>query len=312
MTNLIITSGNSRNYNQIENFISSLRKNANYDGLIAVCDNEISGEWDKPGTWLREGSFTQEQTGTIKSWGAQIFTLQDLISNNEVDEHIIESIKSPTQRYPYKFIYNCLISKHYLNKVDAVLYFDSDVYFQKNIDPIFDVIALEKINVVKEFNKIKDNYYLNNWIKYSNFDKLSSQEHYLSTMLNADNYCTGFYGGGITAFHNFNLLALLITSNKFINFYSDQPLFNILTSFFNYPINEISYENCLHIGELEETAYTWQNKYVSYKNIVPISVHLNGGRYNELVKAMNGEKVLPPKKDLIKKIKSIIRKVIKR
>ncbi|RKD12412.1 hypothetical protein BCY91_12235 [Pelobium manganitolerans] len=306
MKQLIISSGNSKNFHQLKNFIHSLRLNGNYEGYIAICDNEITGTWDKPGVLNKQATFTNEHLAFFRKYDVTIYPLHPLIEENEIDEDIIKSILSPTQRYPYKFIYNTLISKKYLGKASEAVYFDSDVFVQKSIIPLFDKIkATGSIVIVKEWFKIKDDYHLNNWMRFSDFSKLSRQENYLEKILNANNYCSGMYGGVLNEFHRFNLLCLLLASNRFINFYSDQPLINVLKSYFHFPVKELDYEYCLHLGELTRDEYQVISGKFQKDGIVPIAVHFNGAKYGEL-EAVLGGKPLPvlSKRSLVRRIEN--------
>lgn len=309
MRSLIITSGNAKYFDQLKNFVDSLRIHGQYTDAIAICDNAISGSWDNPGTWSDEESFSSEQLAYFKENEVTVYPLPQLIAENEVSVDTIKNIKSPTQRYPYKFIYNTLISKKYINKVDAIFYFDSDIYFQSNVKPLTEAIESNKISIVKEFLKMEESSYLNKWLNYSDFSKVSSQGDYLKTMMPANNFCSGFYGGHAQTFHKFNLLALLLTSNQFVNFYSDQPLVNILKTFFNYPFKEIENTYCLHIGELKRDNYTWVDQKINYKGTIPICVHFNSGKYQELESILkNGIPLPKPPNRYLKKLKSFFKK----
>lgn len=286
--NLIITSGNGRNFNQLKNFVTSLRSNGDYKDNIAICDCAISGEWNAPGTWSKESSFTNDQITFFHEFDVKVYHFQALVEENKIDEQVIKSIKSPTQRYPYKFIYNVLISKKYLNKVNAILYFDSDIYFQRPVKQIFNEVEEDKIIIVKEWLKMKEGDYLKKWLGYSNFSSISSQKMYDNSMFEADNFCSGFYGSTTEFFHKFNLVALLLTSNQFVNFYSDQPLINILKTFFKLPFKEINWHYCLHLGELSHEKYYIKDGFFALDKIVPICVHFNCGKYHELESVLEG------------------------
>lgn len=309
MKELIITSGNSGNFIQIQNFVISLKNNGLYKGEIVVCDNQISGTWDNPGTWQKEGSFNEDQLSFFKSEFVKLYSLDELISENELDKDVIKNIKSPTQRYPYKFIYNTLISKKYIHKVDKIIYFDSDVFFQADVAPLFNELEDDKITLVKEWLKMKESYFLHKWLKYSDFKKLSNNDDYLDTMLNADNFCSGMYGANAITFHRFNLMALLLTSNQFINFYSDQPLINILKTYFKWPFKEISFEYCLHLGELKrDLDYKISAGQFFKGDVLPICIHFNGNKYFELEAAIANQPLEIIKNNF--KLQNIILKIM--
>ena len=62
-----------------------------------------------------------------------------------------------------------------------------------------------------------------------------------------------------------------------MKYYSDQPLVNILKSFFYYPINELSNEYVLHLGELHKEDILVNGGEIFYKSKKSIAVHFNGG-----------------------------------
>ncbi|WP_256009570.1 hypothetical protein [Desertivirga xinjiangensis] len=313
MSTLIITSGNGKSFTQLKNFVLSLRTNGKYVGKIAICDNAISGTWNAPGTWSEDESFSQDQKQFFEEMEVVLYPIQQLLQQNDIDPEVIKSIKSPTQRYPYKFVYNTLISKIYINKVDRIFYFDSDIYFQAEFNLIEKAAETGKILIVKEFLRMKDGPYLNKWLNYSDFSKLSSQEDYLNTMLPAQNYCSGFYGSEAATFHRFNLLAMLLTSNKFVNFYSDQPLVNILKTFFFYPFKELDYSYCLHLGELDREQYTVEQGKFCYKSIIPICIHFNSSKYDQLEHILSKGYELPyTKPSLLQRLKRIARKLLRK
>ena len=312
MHSLIITSGNSKNFQQLRNFVLSLRSQGQYTGLIVLCDNSISGTWDNPGTWQENDSFREEEKQFFKEQDVSILQINTLVNENTIDPEIIRNIKSPTQRYPYKFVYNTLISKLYINKVKNIFYFDSDIYFQAPFEPIAELSEAGKILIVKEFLKMQEGYFLPKWLKFSDFSKVSDQDEYLKTMLPAENFCSGFYGSEANTFHRFNLLALLLTSNQFINFYSDQPLVNILKTYFHYPFKEISNKYCLHLGELKRENYTVENGKFTFEGKIPIAVHFNSGKYQELESVLTGIPLpSPPKRSLVDKVVGRLKKAIR-
>lgn len=312
MRQLVITSGNSKNFYQLKNFVDSLRINGEYDDEIAICDNTIEGKWDEPGTWSKKPSFTTEQLAYFETARADVLVLQDLIVESKLDEEVIKKIKSPTQRYPYKFIYNTLISKKYLNKVEKIIYFDSDIYFQDKVDTLLVEMDDEQITIVKESLKMKESYFLNKWLRYSDFSQLSTNEDYLNTMLNSDNFCSGMYGATAITFHRFNMMALLLTSNQFVNFYSDQPLINILKSYFKWPFKEIGFKYCLHLAELSrDLDYKIHDGKFTRDGVLPICVHFNGNKYFELEAALSNITLEVLKKEsALKKIKRKIKKIL--
>lgn len=311
MNSLIITAGNAKYFDQLRNFVLSLRTQGEFEGLIVVCDNAISGTWNNPGTWSKEESFQPQHLNFFKEYKVRVIPIQQLIDENQLPEQTIRNIKSPTQRYPYKFIYNTLISKKFSSDVEQILYFDSDIYFQAPVKRFFEQVEAGKILIVQEWKRIGESKYLKEWIRYSDFSRVSSQDDFLSTMLPAEDFCSGFYGGDVITFHRFNLLALLLTSNQFVNFYSDQPLVNILKTFFFYPFKELDFSYCLHLGDLKANEYGTEGKVFVKDGVVPICVHFNSGKYKELEYLLkSGERLPIEKLPLLRRLKNSLRRII--
>ncbi|MBK6904822.1 MAG: hypothetical protein IPH04_18955 [Saprospirales bacterium] len=192
---VIITGGNADHFPYLELFVSSLRQNGGFTGTIALCDNAIEGTWDRPGKFREGGSFSPEQLQFFEKNQVEVFLYSELLAQNQIPREQIDSIPSPTQRYPHKFIYTTLISKNYLTKAKNICFFDADIYFQKPVQPIFERFTEDAVYIVAERLAIGQNHFLSKWIAHSDFSKLSDQGLYLSTMNQALNYCSGFFGG---------------------------------------------------------------------------------------------------------------------
>lgn len=277
MSNLIITGANSEHFHFLELFVKSLRQNGRYDGHIVVCDNTIGGKWNEPGKYSEFISFKPEQMTFLKDYGVELISYHELVKDNGVERQQIDKIPSYTQRYPHKFVYATLISKLYLQKVKNICFFDADIYFQKPVAPIFDSFADGHVYMVKEHQRIGVNPFLKKWVSHSDFSDLSNQALFEKSMFDSENYCTGFFGGRADSFHRLSLLSLLLTSNQFVEFYSDQPLMNILKGFFYHPIQDLSNDTVLHLGDLPKEDLMVKDKMVYYRNKASIAVHFNGG-----------------------------------
>lgn len=274
--NVIITGGNADHFHYLELFVSSLRQNGGFTGTIALCDNAIEGTWDRPGKFREGGSFNQEQLQFLKKNQVEVFLYSELLAQNQIPREQIDSIPSPTQRYPHKFIYTTLISKKYLTKAKNICFFDADIYFQKPVQPLFEQFREEGVYIVGEKLKIGQSPFLAKWVAYSDFSKLSNQDLYLKTMNNTLDYCSGFFGGNAERFHSLVLLCSLLITNHWVRFFSDQPALNILKSFFHFPFQELSKEYVFHLGEFHKEDFVIRNATLTYKGIESLAIHFNG------------------------------------
>jgi len=312
---LIVTGANTNHYHFLKLFVQSLRTNGKYTGKIVVCDNSIEGKWDQPGKFLDITSFSEEQLAFLESHDVEIMMYHELIKSNNCSREVIDKIPSYTQRYPHKYVYTTLISKMYMDTVDYICFFDADIYFQKPVRPLFDAMKNGGIHMVKEYVKIGKSPFLKKWIAHSDFSSLSDQKRYEQQMFGSEDFCTGFFGGRADEFHKLTLLALLLTSNQFVEFYSDQPLMNILKSFFHYPIHEISDEYVMHLGELPKEELVVKDQMVHYKGSASIAVHFNGGTKDFFDQIVEGHDYATSLQDKLfvkgKRVVGYLRKVIK-
>lgn len=274
--NVIITGANSNHFEYLELFVRSLRENGQYEGVIAVCDNLIDGEWNRPGSFRDGISFTEEQIFFLSKYEVTIYSYSELLAKNNIERKSVELIPSPTQRFPHKFFYTTLISKEYLRKAKNICYFDADVYFQKPVQPLFDAFHSDELYIVGENWKIGKSPFLSKWIAHSDFSRLSDQKYYMEQMYKTLDYCSGFFGGDVHRFHTLCLLCTLLSSNQLVSFFSDQPTINILKTFFGYPFQELSKEYVFHLGEFPKEDFVIQYAKLSYKGMESIAVHFNG------------------------------------
>lgn len=290
--NLIITGANKNHFGFLELFVRSLRERGKYEDKIVVCDNVIGGDrWDEPGKYAETISFSDQHMAFLKEHNVEVIPYHQLIKDNEISREQIDQIPSYTQRYPHKYVYTTLISKRYKQQVKNICFFDADIYFQKPVAPIFDAFQESSIYMVKEYQKIGKSPFLRKWIAHSDFSQLSDQAAFEETMFGSDDYCTGFFGGPAEVFHQLTLLALLLSSNRLVEFYSDQPLMNILKSFFRYPIQELPDDYVKHLGELPKEDLTVKNGQVLHRNKASIAVHFNGGTKDLFEKVSTDEPV---------------------
>jgi len=274
--NLIITGGNSDYFNQLKLFVKSLRERGNYKGIIAICDNDILGTSTKPGNYRNGKSFTQDQERYLKSYDAKIYQYSELLKNSSFSKKEINSLPSYTKHCPHKFIYNALITKQFQSDVDKICYFDADVYFQKDILNIFDCFDQNSVYIVKGNDPVKNCKWTLDKLKQSDFSRLYDQSKYIDKMKCSENFCTGFYGGTTDNFHKFVILGLLLSINPIIKFFSDQPTVNIVKTFFEFPIIELSEEKVRHLALIPEEEIIINGQSIMCKNIQSIAVHFNG------------------------------------
>ena len=274
---LIITSGNSRFFEDLKKFINSLRTVGEYTGRVVICDNQISGTWDQPGTYLDESGFQGEQIRYMEDRDVEIVNFSDLVNRNGISRQHVESIVGKTQRYPYKIIYNCLISKEYENKVSKICYLDSDVLFQSPVSRIFNSIKSDSIYMTSEHDKIGNMRFMKEWIKTTDVSFGSQNDEFLDKMYSSDNMCTGFIAGTSGTFNRFMQLCWIFASSRLVEFHTDQPLVNIVHSYYGYPVVELDKSIVLHLKGTPRSKIEISNSNILYENKVVTAVHFNGG-----------------------------------
>ncbi|NUQ81809.1 MAG: hypothetical protein HUU10_09390 [Bacteroidetes bacterium] len=276
---LIITSGNSRYDLLLRRFVWSLRHEGEFTGDIIICDNDVAGTWDQPGKASDQPSFTEDSTVFFKDLQVTVIPYVGLLQENDILRETIDQLPSATQRYPHKFVYTALISKRYPD-YNRICYMDSDILIQAPVQALFDAMNGPGIFIGPENQPIGKNGYLSQWIRHTQFGGLSDQKQYEATMDGSLNLCTGLFGGTGRDFHRFCLLNLVLASNQFIRFYSDQPSVNILTSFFGYPLNLLNSGHVVHLGDIYAEDISVSNGQIMYQSTIPVAVHFNGGSRN--------------------------------
>lgn len=296
-TPLIITAGNRRFYEDLRRFVTTLRGAGQYAGRIVVCDNVITGTWDMPGTYLDESGFDDEHLAFFRSEDVDVVRFADLVSRNGIARDDIESIQGRTQRYPYKFIYSCLLSKEALRSTSTVYYFDSDVIFQRPISELADAINPGRIYMTPEHSPIGDLRFMSEWIRTTDVSTGSDNDSFVRTMYKADNLCTGFLAGDTATFNRFMQLCWALASSRTIAFHTDQPLVNIVHSYFGYPITRLGKDMVLHLKGAPEGSVSTDGGRILYEGAPPIAVHFNGASRDVVVDG-DGEMqlVLTPRK----------------
>jgi hypothetical protein len=290
---LIITGGNHDLFPQIKNFVCSLRENGKYDGRIVVCDNDIGGEWDAPTSYSEERSFTEDELSFFSDKGVDIEYFHKLVESSTSSRASIESINGYTKRHPYKFVYTSIISKKYIKDVNYICYFDSDVYFQSSIQGVFERLENGVVSIVPERKRIEKNSFLPSWIEKTDLSFGTNQSRFLDVMNRGKNYCTGFFGADASTFNEFVVLCWVIASSRQVEFYSDQPLVNILISFFNYPVKNIGKESVLHLSDVPRDEIHFRDGQLCWNNVNPKAIHFNGekGDFYETVVSYLDENV---------------------
>ena len=307
-TPLVITAGNRRFFDDLRRFVVTLRSAGRYEGRIAVCDNVITGTWDAPGTYLDEAGFDDEHLAFFESADVDVVPFPDLVRRNGVTREDIEAIQGRTQRYPYKFIYCCLLSKEALRNTEKVFYFDSDVVFQRPIAELSEAIEPGRIYMTPEHSTIGDLRFMSEWIKTTDVSVGSDNGDFVRTMHDADNLCTGFIAGDTATFNRFMQLCWALASSRAIAFHTDQPLVNILHSYFGYPIVRLGRDTVLHLKGAPEGSVDTEGGAILYQGSPPIAVHFNGAS-RDIIRDEDGEMqlVLPPKDH-----STLFRKVLRR
>ena len=215
---LIITAGNGKFFDDLRRFIDSLLGVGEYKGRVVVCDNVITGTWNNPGTYLEEPGFSEEQYTYFKDAGVEVVRLYELISRNGVSRAEVESIEGRTQRYPYKFIYNCLISKEYRKLADRICYLDSDVVVQRPISELFDKIEPGGIFMTPEHNVIGSMKTMREWIGTTDVNFAASRSDFERVMGGSVNLCTGFIAGDASTFNRFMQLCWILAGSSRVAF----------------------------------------------------------------------------------------------
>ena len=114
------------------------------------------------------------------------------------------------------------------------------------------------------------------WIAKTDLSFTTLQKKFINTMHRSKNYCTGFFGADIEVFNRFTTLCWIISSNQLTEFYSDQPLVNILISYFGYPFYEMKQTNILHMGNISSDLLRYKSGQLMWDGIVPTAIHFNG------------------------------------
>jgi hypothetical protein len=314
---MIITGANFDHFAYVHLFLKSLRENAAYLGKVVVCDNRIQGRWNFPGKILAGKSFTPEQESIILGYGGEIVQYDELLKERKITLDSIDRVPSATVRLPHKFVYSALIAGKYAQNDEVVIYFDSDVFFQKPIDDLFQDCSGDGIFMSNENNYVKNVSLFKQWIEYSDFSFSMDQIKYIEKMEFSEIYCTGFIAGKKDHFHGFMTLCWLLSSNQFVRFFSDQPLVNILRKMLAFPISEISREKVCHVGSVQAKSIECLLGKILVDGVIPNVLHFNGEKINAatLLRFYNIPEKIPPQtvrsKSYVQIIKKILRSLLK-
>lgn len=273
---LVITAGNGDYFDDLERFVDSLLGAGEYDGRIVVCDNVITGTWNNPGTYLEEPGFSEEQYGYFRDAGVEVVKLHELIQRNGISREDVESIKGRTQRYPYKFIYNCLLSKEYRRLSDRVCYLDSDVVVQRPMQGLFDLIGSAGIYMTPEHEAIGDMQTMSEWVRTTDVAFGGSKSEFESIMFDSINLCTGFVAGEIGPFNRFMQLCWIVAASSRVSFHTDQPLVNIVSHYYNVPVTQLGRDVVLHLKGAPPSKLSFEEGGIAFDGTFPVAVHFNG------------------------------------
>lgn len=290
MSTTIITGGNRDYFKQLKMFVTSLRERGRFTGTVVVCDNTISGTWDSPGSYLDAASFTSDQLRFFELNGVSIRPFHELLAANGVRREQVETIRGFTTRYPYKFFYCALLSKELLLEEESkVVYFDSDILFQRDIHELIDDIREDGIYISHEHSAIGQSRYMSEWLRTTDVSFAAVNQQFYGKLLRSPNYCSGFMGAFAHTFNGFNLLCILLASNRFTEFHTDQPLVNVLINYFGYPIVEVDATRVIHLSHAPADRLSVEDGIISLDASVPVAVHFNGGRTGLMERAFTGQ-----------------------
>ena len=288
---LIITAGNGDYFEDLERFIDSLRGVGEYEGRIVVCDNVITGTWNKPGTYLEKSGFSRGQYEYFKGTGVEVVKLHELIRRSEIQRDEIESIKGRTQRYPYKFVYNCLISREYRRLADRVCYLDSDVVVQQPIRRLFDLVEPGSVFMTPEHDVIGNMETMREWIGTTDVGFGAVKHDFDRVIHGSTNLCTGFIAGDIDSFNRFMQLCWIVAASSRVSFHTDQPLVNVLTHYYNFPIVELDKEIVLHLKGAPHDRLSFEEGRILFDGNPPVVVHFNGTSERKLIEEVRVSRV---------------------
>lgn len=273
---LVITAGNGDYFDDLQRFVDSLLGAGEYDGRVVVCDNVITGTWNNPGTYLEEPGFSDDQYAYFRDMGVEVVRLHELIGRNGVTREEVESIVGRTQRYPYKFIYNCLISKEYRRLVDRVCYLDSDVVVQRPVRELFDQVGPAGVYMTPEHQAIGDMATMRQWVGTTDVTFGGSASDFDEVMSASMNLCTGFIAGGVGPFNRFMQLCWVVAASDRVAFHTDQPLVNILSHYYGFPVVQLGRDVVLHLKGAPPDRLSFEGGAVLFDGTPPVAVHFNG------------------------------------
>lgn len=287
---LVITGGNKCYFDYLRSFVKSIREKGQYSDKLVICDNLIEGEWDEPKGVRKTKSFTEGQVQFFKDHKADVILFDNLVSRHNVDEELINKSGGRTSRLPYKFIYTTLISEEYKDKKDWMCYFDSDVIFQSKLEKVFSFMESRKIYMATENGESIRNSKVEEWIYKTKMKGGFESSEFFGDMMDRANICSGFFGGDSEVFSSFCYLVWALSASQLANFFSDQPLINILHYNFGYPINKEMEGKVKHMAECNIEKVKFDNGKIKYNDIEPIAVHFNGGSRNVYEQALHNMK----------------------
>ncbi len=272
--NIIITGGNSEYFDYLKVFTISLRENAKYKDKIIICENVIEN-----GKFKVADSFSENELSFFKKYDIDIIKFHELLKEENLSRELIDAIYSEHRCYPLKQIYSCLISKRYLHEAENICYFDADMYFQRPLEEFFNQFKENKIYVAPEKGSVGECEWMKKVLSISDFSKIGSDDHFKKEIYSSRHLGAGFFGGKAKIFNKFTSLFWLIASNNLIKFHNDQPLLNIILSYFNYPYSELDEKWLLHINlVINKIEYNAANKLIKFNSEIPHIIHFNGGQ----------------------------------
>lgn len=276
---LILTGGHARFFEDLKLFASSLREKAAFRGKVIVCDNTIEGRWDAPGRYVEEASFGPEQLEFFRRHEVEVVLFHELLRRHGIPRDAVERIPTGHYAYPFKFFYATLLSKEHLLDSRNICFFDADVYFQRPLEPLFARFRKGRICIAPELAVTGKNPIVRKWIEETDLSIGTDQRLFLETLFRSRNYCTGFFGAPAATFNAFSLLCWAVADSRLASFNNDQPLANILFSFFGLPCGEAE-DFVLHLNDVPEDRLSFDpgSRCFRYEGATPGVVHFNGGK----------------------------------
>lgn len=302
--NLIITGGNKNYFSLLKVFVKSATEKGDFKGKIVICDNTINGKWNKPESINLKSSFSKEQHQFFSKYNVDIIKYSRLLEEFKIPIRHVEKIKTAHWAYPAKFLYCNLIAEKYKKTVEKIAFFDADVYFQDNINILFEKITDNSIYINDEGVLNKNSNYMTEWLNFSQINNLWGKFRCYD-LSEKPILCTGFFAAKTENFLSITNLAVLLSTNQIYPFHSDQPLMNFIMHAFKFPYKTLPNDviHAAHI-KIDELQYIENKKIFNIKNKTPKALHYHGKHGNYIKQKIISNYSIPDyvQPNLIRKI----------